>query len=124
MLVLLVAGLLVSLALRNPLKWTSSGIVRCWLVRSTGATSRMFTTQHHEYCRADAEVLVTADGLPDISIARGAQIIAEPASTAAAVLAVRVPIERVVGQSSIKFKIQSKPIRPSTLMRSQFLIPR
>ena len=126
-LVLLVAGLLTSLALRNPLK---VDVIRDRQVLAREVDGRYIENVYKLNIMNTAEqtqkFVVTADGLPDISIARGAQIIAEPASTAAAVLAVRVPIETVKsGSHPIKFKIQSETDSSIHVdEKSVFLIPR
>jgi len=126
-LVLLVAGLLTSLALRNPLK---VDVIRDRQVLAREVEGRFIENVYKLNVMNTAEqtqkFVVTAEGLTDISIARGAQIVAEPASTAAAVLAVRVPIETVKpGSHPIRFKIQSET-DPAIHVdeKSVFLIPR
>jgi len=126
-LVLLVAGLLMSLALRNPLK---VDVIRDRQVLAREVEGRYIENVYKLNVMNTAEqtqkFVVTADGLPDISIARGAQILADPASTAAAVLAVRVPIETVKpGSHPIRFKIQSETDASIHVdEKSVFLIPR
>ena len=126
-LVLLVAGLLMSLALRNPLK---VDVIRDRQVLAREVEGRYIENVYKLNVMNTAEqtqkFVVTSDGLPDISIARGAQILADPASTAAAVLAVRVPIETVKpGSHPIRFKIQSETDASIHVdEKSVFLIPR
>jgi len=126
-LMLLVAGLLMSLALRNPLK---VDVIRDRQVLAREVEGRYIENVYKLNVMNTAEqtqkFVVTADGLPDISIARGAQILADPASTAAAVLAVRVPIETVKpGSHPIRFKIQSETDASIHVdEKSVFLIPR
>ncbi len=126
-LVALVAGLLISLALRNPLK---VDVIRDRQVLAREVEGRYIENVYKLNIMNTAEqtqkFMVTAEGLPDISVARGAQIVAEPASTAAAVLAVRVPIDTVKpGSHPIRFKIQSETESAIHVdEKSVFLIPR
>jgi hypothetical protein len=73
--------------------------------------------------------VVTVDGLPDIRIERGGRISAEPASTAASVLSVRVPIDTVKpGSHTIHLKVESVESAgdavTSVTEKSVFLVPR
>ena len=129
-LILLVAGLFVSLALRNPLK---VDVIRDRRVLAREVEGRYIENIYKLNVMNTAErtqrFVVTVDGLPDIQIDRGNQIVAEPASTAASVLAVRVPIDTVKpGSHTIHLKVQSveSGTDPVTSVSEQavFLVPR
>ena len=70
--------------------------------------------------------VVTVDGLPDAKIDRGDQISAEPASTAASSVAVRIPLDSAKpGSHTIRFKIQSEQnAAVSVTEKTVFLVPR
>jgi cytochrome c oxidase accessory protein FixG len=108
-LVLLVGGLLASLAMRNPLK---VDVIRDRRVLAREVDGRYIENIYKLNVMNTAEraqrFVVTVDGLPDVKIDRGGEVLAEPASMAASVVAVRVPIDTVKpGSHTIHLKIQS-----------------
>jgi len=123
----LVGGLIASLALRNPLK---VDVIRDRQVLAREVDGRYIENVYKFNVMNTSErthkFSVTVDGLPDIKIERGGQIVAEPASTAASILTVRVPIETVkTGSHAIHFKVQSETESAVNVKeKSVFLIPR
>jgi cytochrome c oxidase accessory protein FixG len=126
-LVLLVGGLLTSLALRNPLK---VDVIRDKRMLAREVEGRYIENVYKLNVMNTLErpqrFVVTADGLPDIQIARGATIAAEPASTAASVISVRIPIDTVKpGSHPIHLKVQSESDADiSVNEKSVFLVPK
>ena len=129
-LILLVGGLVASLALRNPLK---VDVIRDRRVLAREVEGRYIENIYKLNVMNTAErsrrFIVTVEGLPDIQIDRGNQIIAEPASTAASILAVRVPIDTVKpGSHTIHLKVQSvesgTDAVSSVSEQAVFLVPR
>ena len=129
-LVILVSGLLASLALRNPLK---VDVIRDRRLLAREVEGRYIENIYKLNVMNTAErsqrFVVTADGLPDIKIDRGNEIVADPASMAAAVLAVRVPIDTVKpGSHTIHLKVQSvdtvEGAGNSVSEQAVFLVPR
>jgi cytochrome c oxidase accessory protein FixG len=120
---LLVFGLLASLALRNPLKVDRQVLAREVEGRYIENIYKLNVMNTSEVTH---KFTVTVDGLPDIKIERGSQIVAEPASTAASILAVRVPIDTVkTGSHTIHFNVQSaSEAGVNVNEKSVFLIPR
>jgi len=123
----LVGGLIASLALRNPLK---VDVIRDRQVLAREVDGRYIENVYKFNVMNTSErthkFSVTVDGLPDIKIERGGQIVAEPASTAASILTVRVPIDTVkTGSHAIHFKVQSETESAVNVKeKSVFLIPR
>lgn len=129
-LLVLVGGLLASLALRNPLK---VDVIRDRRVLAREVDGRFIENIYKLNVMNTAEqskrFVVTVDGLPGIQIDRGNQIVAEPASTAASVLAVRVPVDTVKsGSHTIYLKVQSvesgSDAVTSVSEQAVFLVPR
>jgi cytochrome c oxidase accessory protein FixG len=126
-LVLLVGGLLTSLALRNPLK---VDIIRDKRMLAREVDGRYIENVYKLNVMNTLErpqrFVVTADGLPDIQIARGASISAEAASTALSVISVRIPIDTVkAGSHPIHLKVQSESeSKISVNEKSVFLVPK
>lgn len=123
----LVGGLIASLALRNPLK---VDVIRDRQVLAREVDGRYIENVYKFNVMNTSErthkFSVTVDGLPDIKIERGGKIVAEPASTAASILTVRVPIDTVkTGSHAIHFKVQSESDSAVNVNeKSVFLIPR
>jgi cytochrome c oxidase accessory protein FixG len=126
-LVLLVGGLFASLALRNPLKVD--------VIRDKRLLAREVEGRHIENVyklnvmnttEQAQRFVVTAEGLPGIQVARGANINAEPASTAASVISVRIPIDTIKsGSHPIHLKVQSESdAEMSVNEKSVFLVPK
>ncbi len=126
-LVLLVGGLLTSLALRNPLK---VDVIRDKRMLAREVEGRYIENVYKLNVMNTQEraqrFVVTAEGLPDIQVARGAAIAAEPASTAASVISVRIPIDTVKpGSHPIQLKVQSElDAGISVSEKSVFLVPK
>ena len=101
-LVVLVGGLAASLILRNPLK---VDVIRDQRVLAREVEGRYIENIYKLNVMNTAEraqrFIVTVDGLPDAQINRGGQIDAEPASTAASSVAVRIPVDTVISPSSM-----------------------
>jgi cytochrome c oxidase accessory protein FixG len=126
-LVLLVGGLLTSLALRNPLK---VDVIRDKRMLAREVEGRYIENVYKLNVMNTTEeaqrFIVTADGLPGIQVARGANINAEPASTAVSVISVRIPIETTKsGSYPIHLKVQSETdAAMSVNEKSVFLVPK
>jgi cytochrome c oxidase accessory protein FixG len=126
-LVLLVGGLLTSLAVRNPLK---VDVIRDKRLLAREVEGRFIENVYKLNVMNTTEqaqrFLVTADGLPDIQVTRGASINADPASTAASVISVRIPIDTVKsGSHPIHLKVQSESdAGMSVNEKSVFLVPK
>jgi cytochrome c oxidase accessory protein FixG len=126
-LVLLVGGLLASLALRNPLK---VDVIRDKRMLAREVEGRYIENVYKLNVMNTTEeaqrFIVTADGLPGIQVARGANIDAEPASTAASVISVRIPIDTTKsGSHPIHLKVQSETdAAMSVNEKSVFLVPK
>jgi cytochrome c oxidase accessory protein FixG len=126
-LVLLVGGLLTSLALRNPLK---VDVIRDKRMLAREVEGRYIENVYKLNVMNTTEeaqrFIVTADGLPGIQVARGANINAEPASTAVSVISVRIPIETTKsGSHPIHLKVQSETdAAMSVNEKSVFLVPK
>ena len=126
-LVLLVGGLAVSLLLRNPLK---VDVIRDQRVLAREVEGRYIENIYKLNVMNTTEraqrFVVTVDGLPDAQINRGGLISAEPASTAASSVAVRIPVDTVKsGSHTIHFKVQSEhDAAISVTEKTVFLVPR
>jgi cytochrome c oxidase accessory protein FixG len=126
-LVLLVGGLFASLALRNPLK---VDVIRDKRLLAREVEGRYIENVYKLNVMNTTEqaqrFVVTADGLPGIQVARGANINAEPASTAASVISVRIPIDTIKsGSHPIHLKVQSESdAEMSVNEKSVFLVPK
>jgi cytochrome c oxidase accessory protein FixG len=126
-LVLLVGGLLTSLAMRNPLK---VDVIRDKRMLAREVEGRYIENVYKlnvmNTLERSQRFIVTANGLPDIQIARGATISAEPASTAASVISVRIPIDMArPGSHPIHLKVQSETdAEISVNEKSVFLVPK
>ena len=126
-LVLLVGGLFASLALRNPLR---VDVIRDRQVLAREVDGRYIENVYKLHVMTTAETTqrlrISAEGMADIAVARGGEVLVEPASTTTAVLAVRIPIDTAKpGSHPIRFNIQSESdsaIRVSE--KSAFLVPR
>jgi cytochrome c oxidase accessory protein FixG len=108
-LVLLVGGLFASLAMRNPLK---VDVIRDRRVLAREVEGRYIENIYKLNVMNTTErpqsFFVTVAGLPGIKIDRGDHIVAESASTAASVLAVRVPIDAAKpGSHPIELEVRS-----------------
>ena len=123
-------GLLASLALRNPLK---VDVIRDRRVLAREVEGRYIENIYKLNVMNTAEraqrFVVSVDGLPDIKVDRGSDIVADPASMAASVLAVRVPIDTVKpGSHTIHLKVQSVDSADgagnSVTEQAVFLVPR
>jgi cytochrome c oxidase accessory protein FixG len=129
-LLLLVGGLLVSLALRNPLK---VDVIRDKRVLAREIDGRYIENIYKLNVMNTAEkaqrFTISVDGLTGIRVDRGSTIDAEPASTAASALAVRIPLEVAAqakpGSHAIHLSITSET-DPTASVREKttFLIPR
>jgi cytochrome c oxidase accessory protein FixG len=129
-LLVLVGGLLASLALRNPLK---VDVIRDRRVLAREVEGRYIENIYKLNVMNTAErsqrFVVTAEGLPDIKVERGNEIVADPASMAASVLAVRIPIDTAKpGSHTIHLKVQSvdsiEGAGSSVSEQAVFLVPR
>ena len=126
-LVALVGGLAASLILRNPLK---VDVIRDQRVLAREVEGRYIENIYQLNVMNTVEraqrFVVSVDGLPDAQINRGGQISAEPASTAASSVAVRIPVDSVkAGSHTIHFKIQSEQDAAiSVTEKTVFLVPR
>ena len=126
----MVAGLLGSLALRNPLK---VDIIRDKRVLAREIEGKYIENVYKLNVMNTTEqaqrFTVSADGLADIRIDRGAQIEADPASTAASVLTIRIPVEvaeKVAAGSHTIFLTVKSDADASMSVREKavFLVPR
>jgi len=129
-LVMLVAGLVGSLALRNPLKVN--------VIRDKGVLAREIEGKYIENiymlnvmntAEKAQRFTVSVDGLDDIRVDRGSRIEADPASTAASVLAIRIPVEVAEkaksGSHTIFLTVKSETDAGiSVREKAAFLIPR
>jgi cytochrome c oxidase accessory protein FixG len=126
-LVLLVGGLLASLALRNPLK---VDVIRDKRMLAREVEGRYIENVYKlnvmNTLERSQRFVVTADGLPNIQVARGATINAESASTAASVISVRIPVDTAKpGSHPIHLKVQSESDADiSVNEKSVFLVPK
>jgi cytochrome c oxidase accessory protein FixG len=126
-LLLLVGGLLTSLALRNPLK---VDVIRDKRLLAREVEGRYIENVYKLNVMNTTEeaqrFIVTVDGLTGIQVARGANISAEPASTAASVISVRIPINTTKsGSHPIHLKVQSESDAEMNVNeKSVFLVPK
>jgi cytochrome c oxidase accessory protein FixG len=126
-LVLLVGGLMTSLALRNPLK---VDVIRDKRLLAREVDGRYIENVYKLNVMNTLErpqrYLVTVDGLPDIQVTRGESINAEAASTALSVVSVRIPIDTVKsGSHPIHLRVRSESDdQISVNERSVFLVPK
>jgi cytochrome c oxidase accessory protein FixG len=126
-LVLLVGGLFTSLALRNPLK---VDVIRDKRMLAREVDGRYIENVYKlnvmNTLERSQRFVVTAEGLPDIQIARGASIYAEPASTAISVISLRIPLDTVKsGSHPIRLKVQSESEAAINVVeKSVFLVPK
>ena len=129
-LLILIAGLLGSLAMRNPLK---VDIIRDKRVLAREIEGKYIENIYKLNVMNTTEqaqrFTVSVDGLSDIRIDRGAQIEAESASTAASVLTIRIPVEVAekvkAGSHTIFLTVKSDAdVGISVREKAVFLIPR
>jgi cytochrome c oxidase accessory protein FixG len=123
----LVGGLLTALALRNPLK---VDVIRDRQVLAREVEGRYIENVYKLNLMNTQErsqkFTVTAEGLPGISVARGARIEAEGASNVGVVINVRIPVESTKPGSHTVFFTVSSVDDPTiqTREKAAFYIPK
>jgi cytochrome c oxidase accessory protein FixG len=129
-LLILVGGLLGSLAFRNPLK---VDVIRDKRVLAREIEGKYIENIYKLNVMNTAEkaqrFTVSVEGLADIQVDRGSRIDADPASTAASVLAIRIPVEVAEkaksGSHTIFLTVKSETdTAMSVREKAVFLIPR